>query len=48
MHDPTITENFYPTHTTHPDVTSAVDALPERLANLQGVRQYAYCGYRPQ
>ena len=47
VHDPTTTENFifYPTHTTHPDVISAVDALPARLANLQGVRAYAYCGY---
>ena len=47
VHDPTTTENFifYPTHTTHPDVISAIDALPDRLDNLQGVRQYAYCGY---
>ena len=47
VHDPTTTENFifYPTHTTHPNVISAIDALPARLDNLQGVRAYAYCGY---
>ena len=47
VHDPTTTENFifYPTHTTHPNVISAIDALPARLDDLQGVRAYAYCGY---